>query len=104
MRIGPTLGTNHEQFKIWSYSPLRLLPPSVQPPEIINFSASSVPILQLGLSGKGLAAQQLNDLALKQRQVMINMDHNLMQAGNVSPTEVLQCGERSEPHTSLGNG
>jgi multidrug efflux pump subunit AcrB len=43
---------------------LRLLPPSVQPPEIINFSASSVPILQLGLSGKGLAEQQLNDLAL----------------------------------------
>jgi multidrug efflux pump subunit AcrB len=91
---------------------LRLLPPSVQPPEIINFSASSVPILQLGLSGKGLAEQQLNDLALnfvrtqlitvpgavvplpyggKQRQVMINMDHNLMQARNVSPTDVLNA-------------
>jgi multidrug efflux pump subunit AcrB len=84
----------------------------VQPPEIINFSASSVPILQLGLSGKGLAEQQLNDLALnfvrtqlitvpgavvplpyggKQRQVMINMDHNLMQARNVSPTDVLNA-------------
>ena len=91
---------------------LRLLPPAVQPPEIINFSASSVPILQLGLSGKGLAEQQLNDLALnfvrtqlitvpgavlplpyggKQRQVMINMDHNLMQARNVSPTDVLSA-------------
>ena len=91
---------------------LRLLPPAVQPPEIINFSASSVPILQLGLSGKGLAEQQLNDLALnfvrtqlitvpgavlplpyggKQRQVMINMDHNLMQARNVAPTDVLNA-------------
>ncbi|MBV8102635.1 MAG: efflux RND transporter permease subunit [Verrucomicrobia bacterium] len=91
---------------------LRLLPPGVQPPEIINFSASSVPILQLGLSGKGLSEQQLNDLALnfvrtqlitvpgavlplpyggKQRQVMINMDHNLMQARNVSPTDVLNA-------------
>jgi multidrug efflux pump subunit AcrB len=91
---------------------LRLLPPAVQPPEIINFSASSVPILQLGLSGKGLSEQQLNDLALnfvrtqlitvpgavvplpyggKQRQVMINMDHNLMQARNVSPTDVLNA-------------
>ncbi|HTD16439.1 MAG TPA: efflux RND transporter permease subunit [Chthoniobacterales bacterium] len=91
---------------------LRLLPPSIQPPEIINFSASSVPILQLGLSGKGLSEQQLNDLALnfvrtqlitvpgaviplpyggKQRQVMINMDHNLMQARNVSPTDVLNA-------------
>jgi multidrug efflux pump subunit AcrB len=72
---------------------LRLLPPGIEPPEIINFSASSVPILQLGLSGKGLSEQQLNDLALnfvrtqlitvpgaviplpyggKQRQVMVN--------------------------------
>ena len=91
---------------------LRSLPPGLQPPEIINFSASSVPILQLGLSGKGLSEQQLNDLAVnfirtqiitvpgvvvplpyggKQRQVMINMDHNLMQARNVSPTDVLNA-------------
>src|SRR5246127_1119138 len=91
---------------------LRFLPSGTQPPEIINFSASSVPILQLGLSGKGLAEQQLNDLAVnfvrtqlitvpgavvplpyggKQRQVMISMDHNLMQARNVSPTDVLNA-------------
>ena len=91
---------------------LRFLPPATQPPEIINFSASSVPILQLGLSGKGLSEQQLNDLAVnfvrtqlitvpgtvvplpyggKQRQVMISMDHNLMQARNVSPTDVLNA-------------
>jgi multidrug efflux pump subunit AcrB len=91
---------------------LRLLPPGIEPPEIINFSASSVPILQLGLSGKGLSEQQLNDLALnfvrtqlitvpgaviplpyggKQRQVMVNLDHNLMQARNVSPTDVLNA-------------
>jgi multidrug efflux pump subunit AcrB len=91
---------------------LRFLPPAIQPPEIINFSASSVPILQLGLSGTGLSEQQLNDLALnfvrtqlitvpgavlplpyggKQRQVMINMDHNRMQARNISPNDVLSA-------------
>src|SRR6516164_6384185 len=91
---------------------LRLLPPAIQPPEIINFSASTVPIVQIGLSGRGLSEQQLNDLALnfvrtqlitvpsavlplhyggKQRQVMINMDHNLMQARNVAPTDVLNA-------------
>jgi multidrug efflux pump subunit AcrB len=91
---------------------LRLLPSSIQPPEIINFSASSVPILQLGLSGNGLSEQQLNDLALnfvrtqlitvpgaviplpyggKQRQVMINLEHDLMQARNISPTDVLNA-------------
>ena len=32
---------------------LRQMPPGTQPPEILNFSASSVPILQLGLSGPG---------------------------------------------------
>jgi multidrug efflux pump subunit AcrB len=89
---------------------LRLLPPATQPPEIINFSASSVPVLQLGVSGPGMSEQQLNDLALnflrvqlitvsgaviplpyggKPRQVMINMDQNLMQAKNVSPNDVL---------------
>jgi multidrug efflux pump subunit AcrB len=89
---------------------LRSLPPAIQPPEIINFSASSVPVLQLGVSGPGLSEQQLNDLALnflrtqlitvpgaviplpyggKPRQVMINMDQNLMQAKNVSPSDVL---------------
>src|SRR5260221_1535097 len=43
---------------------LRLLPSSIQPPEIINFSASIVPILQLGLYCQGLSVQQLNDMAL----------------------------------------
>jgi len=89
---------------------LRLLPPATQPPEIINFSASSVPVLQIGVSGPGMSEQQLNDLSLnflrtqlitvpgaviplpyggKPRQVMINMDQNLMQAKNVSPNDVL---------------
>src|SRR6202041_994464 len=102
---------NAQVVAVGQYS-LRNLPPSIQPPEIINFSASSVPILQLGLSGKGMSEQQLNDLALnfvrtqmitvpgaviplpyggKQRQVMINLDHNLMQARNISPTDVLNA-------------
>jgi multidrug efflux pump subunit AcrB len=71
------------------------LPPGTLPPEIINFSASSVSILQLGLSGKDLSEYQLNDVGQdfvrphlvtvpgsviplpyggKQRQVMINMN------------------------------
>ncbi len=36
-------------------------PPGTTPPLIIQYSASSVPILQLGLSGNGLSEQQLND-------------------------------------------
>ncbi|MGC4051792.1 MAG: hypothetical protein QM757_20805 [Paludibaculum sp.] len=38
-------------------------PPGTLPPMIINFNASSVPVLQLGVSGEGLSEHQLNDLA-----------------------------------------
>src|SRR6202453_1890777 len=41
---------------------LRQLPPGTTPPFIIQYNASSVPVLQLGLSGQGLNEQQLNDL------------------------------------------
>ena len=96
---------------------LRSLPPGTLPPEIINFSASSVPVLQLGLSGQGLSEQQLNDASQnyvrpqlitvpgavvpnpyggKQRQIMINMDQQLMQEKGVSAHRRAQCGECAE--------
>src|SRR5580658_8254952 len=102
---------NAQVVAVGQYS-LRNLPPAIQPPEIINFSASSVPIVQLGLSGKGMSEQALNDEGFnflrpqlitvpgvvipypyggKQRQVMINMDQNQMQAKGVSPTDVLNA-------------
>ena len=88
------------------------MPPGEQPPEIINYSASSVPILQIGLSGKGLDEQQLNDLAMnfvrtqivtvpgavvpapyggKLRQIMVNLDPRRMQARGLSSTDVLNA-------------
>src|SRR6204780_698078 len=112
LQPGASLDTANAQVVAAGGYALRLLPPAIQPPEIINFSASSVPILQLGLSGEGLSEQQLNDLALnflrtqlitvpgavvplpyggKQRQVMINMNQNLMQAKGVSPEDVLNA-------------
>jgi len=42
---------------------LHSLPPGITPPNIITYSASSVPVLQLSLNGKTLSEQQLNDLA-----------------------------------------
>src|SRR6202041_3621555 len=41
---------------------LRMLPPGTTPPFIIQYNASSVPVLQLGLAGQGLSEQQLGDL------------------------------------------
>ncbi|KVV64633.1 RND transporter [Burkholderia cepacia] len=45
-----------------SASILRILPPGTLPPNIITYNASTVPILQLGLSSSTLAEQQLYDL------------------------------------------
>ena len=47
-----------------SQSILRQLPPGTLPPEIVNYTASNVPVLQLALSGQGLSEADLNDLAL----------------------------------------
>jgi multidrug efflux pump subunit AcrB len=110
LQPGASLETANAQVTAASQFILRQLPPGEQPPQIINFSASSVPILQLGVSGKGLTEQQLNDYSTnfirpqlitvpgsvlpspyggKQRQIMVNMDQRLMQAKEISPTDVL---------------
>jgi CzcA family heavy metal efflux pump len=105
-----SIDTANAQVTAASQMMLRQLPPGTQPPLVINFSASSVPILQLGLSGPGLSEQQLNDLGLnflrtqlvtvpgavipypyggKQRQVMINLNPSLLQSKGLSPADVL---------------
>lgn len=107
-----SLDTANAQVTAASQTILRQLPPGTQPPLIINYSASSVPILQLALSGKGLTEPQLNDLALnflrtqlvtvpgaavpypyggKQRQVMVNLDTRLLQSKGLSATDVVSA-------------
>src|SRR6266568_3781007 len=59
-----SLDTANAQVTAVSQTYLRQLPTVAQPPLILNFSASTVPILHLALSGQGLSEQQLNDLGL----------------------------------------
>ncbi len=49
-----------------SQTTLRNYPPGTTPPLIMNYSASTVPVLQLALSGNGLSEQQMFDLAQNQ--------------------------------------
>ena len=112
LQPGASLDRANAQVTAASQFMLRQLPPGTLPPEIINFSASSVPVLQISLSGKNLSEQQLQDYATnyvrtqlitvpgavvptpyggKTRQVMINMDQNLMQARGLSPIDVLNA-------------
>jgi multidrug efflux pump subunit AcrB len=91
---------------------LRSLPPGSLPPFIIQYNASSVPILMLGLSGQGLNEQQLNDLGQnnirtqlatiqgqqtpfpyggKQRQIQVDLDLHALQAKGLSPVDVVNA-------------
>jgi len=59
LQPGTSLDTANAQVVASGGFVQRFLPPGIQPPDIINFSASSVPILQLGLSNfhEGLSSQ-----------------------------------------------
>src|SRR5437899_5900929 len=102
------LDTANAQVTAVSQTILRQLPPGIQPPLIINYSASTVPILQLGLSG--LSEPELNDVGLnflrtqlvtvpgasipypyggKQRQVMVDLDPRLLQSKGLAPIDVV---------------
>jgi multidrug efflux pump subunit AcrB len=112
LQPGASLDTANAQVTAISQTALRQLPPGTLPPLIINYSASSVPILQLGLSGNGLSEQQLNDLGQnflrpqlvtvpgavipylyggKQRQIMVDLNQNLVQSKGLSPQDVLNA-------------
>ncbi|HZP68236.1 MAG TPA: efflux RND transporter permease subunit [Rudaea sp.] len=88
---------------------IKQMPPGTTPPLIINYSASTVPILQLALSGKGLTEQQLADLGMNQlrsrlvtvqgaaipwpfggksRQVQIDLDSAALQARGLTGQDV----------------
>ena len=104
------LDTANAQITAISQTVLRQYPQGTTPPLIINYSASSVPILQLALSGQGLAEQQLFDLGVnflrpqlvtipgvaipypfggKQRQVMVDLNMRMLQAKGLSPSDIL---------------
>ncbi len=88
---------------------LRALPPGIFPPNVLKYDASSVPILQLGLSSKTLSEQQLYDLGQnfirtqlatvqgaaiplpyggKPRQIMVDLDPDALYAKQLSATDV----------------
>src|SRR2546425_733376 len=88
---------------------LRIMPPGTTPPLIIQYSASNVPILQIGLSSKTLSEQQLYDIGLnfirtqlatvqgaqvplpyggKSRQIMVDIDPAKLYGKGLSPTDV----------------
>src|SRR5690349_6748279 len=95
-----------------SQTQLKQLPAGTTPPLIIAYSASSVPVMQLALSGNGLSEQQLNDYGLnfirtqlitipgaavpypyggKQRQIQVDLNPAALQAKGLSPLDVVNA-------------
>jgi multidrug efflux pump subunit AcrB len=95
-----------------SQTQLRQLPPGTTPPLIIAYSASSVPVLQLALSGQGLSEQKLNDYGLnfirtqlitipgaavpypyggKQRQIQVDLNPAQLQSKQLSALDVVNA-------------
>jgi multidrug efflux pump subunit AcrB len=95
-----------------SQTQLRQLPPGTTPPLVLAYSASSVPVLQLALSGNNLSEQQLNDYGLnfirtqlitvpgasvpypyggKQRQVQVDLNTAALQSKGLSALDVVNA-------------
>jgi multidrug efflux pump subunit AcrB len=58
------IATANAQVTAISQTLLKQMPTGATPPLIVNYSASTVPIIQLALSGKGLTEQNLADLGM----------------------------------------
>jgi CzcA family heavy metal efflux pump len=106
---GADIRTATAQVTSISQTVLRQMPPGITPPLVLNYSASTVPILQLALSGKGLSEQQLFDIGQnqirpqlvtipglampfpsggKQRQVQIDLNPLALQSKGLSAQDV----------------
>ena len=89
---------------------LRQLPPGTTPPLVIQYNASTVPILQYGISSKTMNEQQIQDVSLnqirvglisvpgsavpypyggKQRLVSVDLDMKALEAKNLSSQDVV---------------
>jgi CzcA family heavy metal efflux pump len=106
---GTNIATANAQATSISQEILKQLPPGETPPFVLNYNASTVPVIQLALSGKGLSEQNLADLGLNQlrpmltsvngaaipfpfggktRQVQINVKPSELQARGLSAEDV----------------
>src|ERR1700709_465473 len=89
-----------------------LMPTVIQPPVIVQYNASSVPVVQLSLSSDKLNEQQLYDYGIyqvrqqlapiqgitlptpyggKYRQIMIDLDPDALRARGITPTDVVNA-------------
>ena len=109
---GADVGTSIAQIESANDTILRQLPPGMTPPNVIQFNASSVPILQVTATSKTVPEQVISDYALnflrlklftvpglaitapyggKSRQILVQLDNARLEAKGVSANDVVQA-------------
>ena len=109
---GANIETALAQTTAIAQTSIRQMPPGITPPLVMIYSASTVPVLQIGLTSETLSEQQIYDagnnfirvqLATvqgaavplpyggKQRLVMVDLDPAALQAKGLSPTDVVNA-------------
>src|SRR4030081_2197820 len=89
-----------------------LMPPGIQPPIVVQFNASSVPVLQLSLNSDSLNEQQLYDFGIyrvrqqlapvpgvtlptpaggKYRQIMVDIDPDKLLSRGLTPLDIVNA-------------
>ncbi|HUI08114.1 MAG TPA: efflux RND transporter permease subunit [Verrucomicrobiae bacterium] len=111
-RQGTSVDAGVAQITAVSQTVLRQMPPGTTPPLIIQYNASTVPILQYGVTGKGMSEQEVFDASVnqirvglitvqgaaipwpyggRQRLVSVDLDLKALQAHNLSPQDVVDA-------------
>jgi multidrug efflux pump subunit AcrB len=118
------ISTANAQVTAIAQTLVKQMPPGTTPPLILNYSASTVPILQLALSGKGLSEQTLADIGMNQlrtrlvtvpgaavpypfggksRQVQIDLDAAALQARGLTGQDVANALATQNLLTPVGS-
>jgi multidrug efflux pump subunit AcrB len=113
---GTDIGGAIAQITAVNNSILRGAPPGMQPPGVIQFNASNVPVVQMTLSSKTLTEQQIFDYSLnfirirlftipglstpgpfggKSRQIIVDLDPSRLQAKGFAPVDVVNALQTS---------
>src|SRR5512135_375946 len=113
---GSDIGAAISQIASVSNTILRIAPPGMQPPTIVQFNASNVPVAQLTVSSNTIPEEKIFDYGLnfirvrlftipglatpapfggKNRQIMVEIDPNALASRGVSPSDVVTALQNS---------
>ena len=120
---GSDIGAAIAQISSVSFTILKIAPRCMQPPTIVQFSATNIPVAQLTVSSKTISEQKLFDYGLnfirvrlftipglsipapfggKNRQIMIDVNPDALAARGLTPADVVNALQASNPIIPAG--